>query len=45
MLDWEAELKRLEEEDKETAMKSWKKRIVSDLSYRSSWITKKRVSY
>ena len=45
MLDWEAELKRLEEEDKETAMKSWKNRIVSDLSYRSSWITEKRVSY
>lgn len=42
---WEDELLKLEDQDKDTAITSWKQRISKDRGYRCNWVTKKKMSY
>lgn len=45
IIEMEAQLGKLEEEDKKKAIATWKHRVRHDDSYRMSWITKSRISY
>ena len=42
--EWEKQILKLENEDKEIAFRRWRRRIVSDTTYRANWI-KKKISY